>query len=337
MGVLCNGMDRRVGVMLAVVAAMCGGPVTSSAQNGSAAAPRPGPEMPVGQLKPDATVAMPLAAGAVADADAVWIARPDHKAIVRVDAKTHAPGPPVALDHAPCGSLASAFGSLWVPLCESHTVARVDPASGKVTASLPLSVAHPQGRLAVAVGSVWIPSDGKGVVTRVDPDSNTPVAETYVSPEPVAVAGSDDALWVTSEKDNTLARIDPHTNLIVETVKVGPRPGRVAVGEGAVWTLNRGDGTVSRVDPATNKVVETIVVGEDAAAGDIAAGEGSVWLSAPGVPLLRIDPRTNRVAQRFTGPGGGAVLVAHGSLWIAAGPDVTWRVDPKLAATMRPQ
>ena len=107
-----------------------------------------------------------------------------------------------------------------------------------------------------------------------------------------------------------------------------------------MWVLNRGNGgqgqTVTRIDPATNKVVATIAVGDGVADGEIAAGLGSVWISAPGVPLIRIDPRTNRAVQRFTGTGGGAVLVAHGSVWVAAGPSLTWRLDPLLVAAIRP-
>ena len=137
------------------------------------------------------------------------------------------------------------------------------------------------------------------------------------------------------ERDgNRLTRINPHNNEIVETIEVGPKPGRLAAGEGAVWTLNRGNGSVTRVDPATNKVVATIERRQGRSGGEIAAGDGSVWISAPGVPLVRIDPRTN-AAQRFTGDGGGAILVAHGSLWLAAGPQLTWRLDPKLVAAMR--
>jgi YVTN family beta-propeller protein len=122
----------------------------------------------------------------------------------------------------------------------------------------------------------------------------------------------------------------------VETIKTGPRPGPIAVGEGAVWTLNRGDGSVTRIDAKTNTVVATIAVGEGVASGTIAAGEGAVWLSAPGTPLVRIDPRTNRVTHRFSGVGGGVVLAGHGSLWVSAGPKTTWRLDPKLVAAMRP-
>ena len=131
---------------------------------------------------------------------------------------------------------------------------------------------------------------------------------------------------------------------MVEAITVGSNPGRLAVGEGGVWTLNRGDAggtgpraaTVSRVDPKTNKVVATIPVGDLDPAAEIAAGEGSVWISAPGVPITRIDPRTNRAVQRFTGEGGGAILVAHGSLWVAAGAQKTLRLDPALVAATRP-
>jgi hypothetical protein len=75
----------------------------------------------------------------------------------------------------------------------------------------------------------------------------------------------------------------------------------------------------------------------DAGAGEMAVGVGAVWVSAPGLPLVRIDAKTNRATHRFTGPGGGAVIVAHGSVWVAVGPALTWRLDPALLAAMRPE
>ena len=198
-------------------------------------------------------------------------------------------------------------------------------------------MADGDGRIATGVGSVWALTDRKGVLSRIDPDTNASVAEVYVAGGATAVAFGDDALWITSEDgQSSSTRVNPHNNEIVETIEVGPKPGRLAVGEGGVWTLNRGDGSVTRVDPATNKVVATIPIGAARPAGEIAAGAGSVWISAPGVPIVRIDPRTNRAVQRFTGDGGGAVLVAHGSLWVAAGPQLTWRLDPLLVSSTRP-
>jgi virginiamycin B lyase len=152
----------------------------------------------------------------------------------------------------------------------------------------------------------------------------------------VAVSGSDDGLWISSEDGDVVSRVDPHTNAVVETIKAGPRPGRIARGEGGVWVLNRGDGSVTRIDPATNTVVAMIAVDAAVGDGEIAAGEGSVWISAPGVPLIRIDPRANRAVQRFEGTGGGAVAIGHGSIWVSAGAKALWRLDPLLVVATRP-
>ena len=314
------------------------------AQNATPSSPRPPAEIPFARLTADALVPLALAPGAVDSADALWV--PDRAAgtIVRIEAKDNKPGPPVVVGVQPCASLVVAFDSVWVPLCGDGTIARVDAKTSKVTATAKTRVAGSDGRIATGVGSVWAITDRKGVLSRIDPDTNVPVAEIYVAGGATAVVLADDTLWITSDdgspatplRAGRLTRVNPHNNEIVETIEVGPKPGRLAVGEGGVWTLNRGNGTVSRVDPATNKVVATITIGDGVADGEIAAGLGSVWVSAPGVPIIRIDPRTNRAVQRFTGEGGGAVLVAHGSLWVAAGPKATWRLDPLLVAATRP-
>ena len=309
--------------------------VLDAAQNASASTPRPA-ELPFAQLKPDAEIPLTIEPGAAITDDAVWVAEREPTQIVRIDAKTNALDKPIALPAPPCASLAVAFGSVWVPTCGSSTLTRVDVKAGNITASVPVPIAEPAGSIAVAVESVWAAVDVKGVIARIDPRTNTAVAEAYVARTPFAVAAADDVVWVTSEDGDQLTRIDAHTNTIVQTVKAGPRPGRLVIADGSVWTLNRGDGSVTRVDAKTNKVVATIAIDNTAGTGDLAAGEGAVWVSTPGVPLIRIDPRTNRVSHRFTGPGGGAMVVGHGSLWVAAGPKRTWRLDPKLVEAMRP-
>ena len=313
-------------------------PGFTHAQSPPAPAPRPPADIPLARLKADATVALALAPGSVESADAVWVPNRAGGTVVRIDAKDNSLGVPIAIGGQPCASLVVAFDSVWVPLCGDGAIARADVKTMKVATTLKIAVADGDGRIATGVGSIWAITDRKGVLSRIDPDTNMSVAEIYLAGGATAVVFSDDALWITSEggKTGQLTRVNPHNNEIVEVVEVGPKPGRLAVGEGGVWTLNRGNGTVSRVDPATNKVVATVTVGEDVAKGEITAAFGSVWISAPGVPIVRIDPRTNRAVQRFTGDGGGAILAAHGSLWVAAGPQLTWRLDPALVAAMRP-
>ena len=94
---------------------------------------------------------------------------------------------------------------------------------------------------------------------------------------------------------------------------------------------------MSRIDPATRKVVATIR-SSTGGGGDIAVGEGSVWVTAFEYPLSRIDPSTNAVAQQFTGKGGDAVRVGHGSVWLSnfeAGN--VWRIDPRRVLATLPE
>jgi len=153
---------------------------------------------------------------------------------------------------------------------------------------------------------------------------------SVTAPGSFAAAFGDEALWITSTQKNLVTRVDPHTNLVVETIPVGPAPRFLATGEGSVWTLNQGDGTVSRIDPKTNKVVATIEVGVPGEGGDIAVGEGSVWVTSFEFPLSRIDPATNKVVQQFAGPGGDAIRVGQGSVWLTdlKGQQL-WRIDPR--------
>jgi streptogramin lyase len=294
-----------------------------------------GGQIPISRLKPDAAIPVVLAPGAVASDDAVWIQDGKGGAVIRIDAKDNKAGAPVSIGASPCGSLVAAFSSVWAPSCGDRVVSRVSTADRKVTAKADIGVADPSGRIAAGIGSLWVVTDRKGIVTRIDPDTNQAVAEINIAGGAAAVLFHDNALWVTSGSGKKLTRVNPHNNEIVEAIDVGPNARQLASADGAVWTLNQGDGSVTRVDPATNKPVTTIAIGMEIAAGEIATGEGSVWISAPGVPLVRIDPRTNKVAQRFSGEGGGAVLLAHGSLWLARGAE-TWRLDPKLVAAMRP-
>ena len=172
--------------------------------------------------------------------------------------------------------------------------------------------------------------DAKGTLARFDPATNAVVAEIYVASGSYGLAFGEDAVWVTSTEHSTVARVDPRTNLVVETIPVGKSPRFIAAGGGAVWTLNQGDGSVSRIDPKTNKVVATIEVGVPGGGGEIAVGEGSVWVTAFEFPLSRIDPSTNAVVQQFAGKGGDAVRVGLGSVWLSnleAGN--VWRLDPR--------
>ena len=298
----------------------------------------PGVKIPIERLKPDAVFPVPGSPDWIAVDIDVWISNKPKDSVARLNPNTNTAAATIQVGKRPCSGLAAAFGSLWVPNCADQTLTRVDLKTGSITATIPSTIGNSEGSIVAGGGSIWIVTDSKGTLARIDPATNTVVAEVYVAPGSYGLAFGEDALWATSSEHNTVARVDPHTNLIVSTIAVGKAPRFIAAGGGAVWTLNQGDGSVSRIDPATNKVVATIDVGVPGSGGDIAVGEGSVWVTAFEYPLSRIDPSTNTVVQQFTGKGGDAVRVGLGSVWLSnleAGN--VWRIDPRRVLATLPE
>jgi YVTN family beta-propeller protein len=286
------------------------------------------------ELKAEAVYTVPGAPDWMAIEDSVWVSNSPKNSVSRLDPKSDKVET-VAVGKAPCSGLAAGFGSVWVPNCGDQTISRIDVKTGKVRSTFPSGIADSEGGIAIGADSLWVLTDKKGILARIDPDTEKPVAEIRIAPGSYAVAFGEDGVWVTSTAKNLVTRVDPKTNLVLETIAVGKEPRFLTVGEGAVWTLNQGDGSVTRIDPKTNKVVATIPVGVPGPGGEISAGEGSVWVTAPGVPLSRIDPATNKVVQQFVGEGGDSVRASVGFVWLAdlKGGRV-WRLDPKRVAAI---
>jgi virginiamycin B lyase len=290
----------------------------------------PGVKIPIERLKPDAVFEVPGSPDWLAIDESVWVSNRPKDTVTRLDPATNTVAATIAVGKGPCSGLAAAFGSLWVPNCGDQTIARVDLKNGAVTATFPSGIASSEGSIAAGAESIWLLTDRKGTLARFDPATNRVVAEIYVESGSYGIAFGEGAVWVTSTEHDSVARVDPNTNLIVDTIPVGKSPRFIATGAGAVWTLNQGDGSVSRIDPKTNKVAATIDVGVPGGGGDIAVGEGSVWVTSFDFPLSRIDPATNTVVQQFVGKGGDAVRVGLGSVWLSnlqAGN--VWRIDPR--------
>ena len=268
----------------------------------------------------------------------VWISNGPKHTVARIDPRKNGILEHVTVGKHPCAGLAASFGALWVPNCGDGTVSRVDLKTAKVTATLPLMAGNSEGGLTAGAGSVWMMTDGNGTLARIDPDTNAVVAEIRVAPGSFAAAYGDGVVWVTSTEGGLITRVNAHTNVVEETIKVGPGPRFLAVGEGSVWTVNQGDGTISRVDAQTNKVVATIEAGIPGPGGEIAVGEGSVWVTSFEYPITRIDPSSNTVVQQFFGEGGDAIRVGHGSVWLSNLRQANvWRLDPKRIEATLPE
>jgi YVTN family beta-propeller protein len=266
----------------------------------------------------------------------VWVSNPGLGTVQRVDPATNKVTAEVKVNR-PVAAMTSGFGSVWVASRGDKSIVRIDPKTNTASASVPVTVADSEGSLAAGEGGVWALTDRKGVLSRIDPETNKVVATIPVKPHSYAAMAGFGAVWVTntgeprSKDSGSVQRVDPKTNAVVATIPVRSQPRFLAVGEGAVWVLNQTDGSVSRIDPETNKVVATIEAGVAGFGGDIAAGEGAVWVRGDRVLLVVIDPKTNTVVKRFGPPqGSGAVRAGGGKVWVSAH-DVNklWALDPR--------
>ena len=296
----------------------------------------PGIQIPFANLKSEADLLLPAAPTAAFFADMAYFPLGTENSIARLDTKTNKLGDPWTGLKAPCGGLVDAFKSYWVPSCGDQTLLRLDPKTGKPTATLGVTVGKAKLALAANPDSIWLLSDDKTTLSRIDPDQNAVVAEIRLPSACNSLLFAEASLWVTCPAADRLLRIDPKTNLVSQRIEVAGGPVAQAFGEGALWVLSKAEGKVLRIDPKTNKIAVTIETMIPKAEGALVFGEGSVWVSAPGFPLTRINPTTDKVVQQFSGPGHGDLYLGASALWLYDQNKKTLkRFDPKrVAATL---
>ena len=300
-------------------------PATKPAAVPKAGVKTPGVQIPFGNLKPE--VELPASAEWVFAGDAVFV--PDEPGLQRIDVKSNKSEKITAEVKNACGGMVSAFRSLWVPSCADSTLSRIDPKTSKVTATIPAKPANVPGAIAASSDSVWVLTSTERIA-RVDPDQNQVVAEVWVPPGCQGLAFGETALWLACPADGKILRINPATNVVEKRIEVSAQPDAIAVGEGSVWVLCKKDGKVDRIDPKTNKVTKSIELGIPGASGGISVAAGSVWVTAPGFPLTRIQVESEKVVQQFYGAGGGAIQATATAIWLVnTSEKKLLRIDPK--------
>ncbi len=218
----------------------------------------------------------------------------------------------------------SVWGGVYT---RSDTVARIDPASARITATV--DVADAPTSIAVGPTDAWVLAS-TGVLTRVDLATNSVTATLVLSGVRVGPAGSRDggfgfavvatasAVWVSgrdADDHPVLWRIDPASAQVVDTVPVGVDCTRL-VSDGAV--LWAGCGTAQRFDPASRRLVDSHA---DAGNG-IAIGSGGVYALSAGGTLAQLDVTSGQVVA--------SLAVPPGAETVAMGNRVLWLADPRL-------
>jgi DNA-binding beta-propeller fold protein YncE len=175
----------------------------------------------------------------------IWVARPDRQ-VGRFDDSTGRLVQPLFI--APSGDergsdsffsgIAVDAVGVWV-LGDPNdpTLWRIDPATGKLAATIPLPFAPTD--VAVGDGAVWVTSELADTLARIDPSTNQITAAIRAGKGAGAVAVGARSVWVADEVGGTITRIDPRTLRVIGTTKLGSIPVDLAVADGAVWVAAR--------------------------------------------------------------------------------------------------
>src|SRR4029079_6094662 len=195
------------------------------------------------------------------------------------------------------------FGSVWVVNYRTDRVSRIDTATNRVTADIPIGRNGCLG-LVAGVDRVWGPSFGDGVINEIDPKADSIVRKI---PAPIkrgregAFAFAAGSFWIPDNVSDSaataVARIDARTGPLLARIATGARSDVVIAGFGSVWVASSGENVVVRIDPATNGILARIPVGPSPKF--MSAGEGAVWVqSRTDGSVSRVDPATNREVAR---------------------------------------
>jgi DNA-binding SARP family transcriptional activator/ABC-type transport system substrate-binding protein/outer membrane protein assembly factor BamB len=152
---------------------------------------------------------------------------------------------------------------------------------------------------------------------------------------PISVVGqprlasyAEGAFWVQNADPLTFAKIDPDTgHVLKEIVSPADEPVRMSVYGDTLWATGP---DLVKIDIGLGREVDRFELGDWVSA--VVAAEGSLWATVGDGTILRLDPATGEVEERFDHlPGSGFPIYGAGSIW-AAGVGGVSRIDPATGA-----
>jgi virginiamycin B lyase len=229
-------------------------------------------------------------------------------------------------------------GEQGVWLSDEDALHRLDPATGKPTAKIPVRQG-PCEASDVGLGSVWTATCTTPGLARIDPKSNRVSAHVRLAipliqegEASIGVGAGSVWLVVNGPKCDAcrVARVEPKQLRVIATVPVSEGAAAVRFGDGFVWVTNPENNLVEKIDPKTLQVVRKTEVGPRPRF--FAVGEGAVWaLNQGDGSVSRIDIKTGQtmsIPTQFVGDGGD-MTTGGGWVWIRGSGPLLARLDPR--------
>ena len=228
-----------------------------------------------------AEVAMSHPCGAMAIlAKSLWVADCQDRTLNRIDLKTARRIATIATGIGSNGELnvVAGAGSVWVASDAKGVIARVDPATNRVVASV--KVDPDTSYLAFGFGALWAVSGTSQAIQKIDPSTNTVVKRKLLGKQPGFLAAGEGAVWVQEQGDGTLARIDPETGEVSGRIKVDETLlyGDIDTGGGKVWLRTTAGQTFVVIDARTMKIEARL--GKASGSGALRYTPARLWTTA---------------------------------------------------------
>jgi streptogramin lyase len=261
----------------------------------------------------------------------VWISVPKNNEIVRINPTTNAIEARIKVGEEPCYGIGIGESYVWVLNCKSQNLTRIRPQDNTVDRVNSVRIApHGEGGIAVDKDGVWYVGNEDGHASTLLELNDRTTETMRVGADSAVVNSAFGSIWVTSSGEAKIYRINPKRHRVIARIPVPASPRFTAIGGRAVWVLSQSDGSVSRISPVTNRVIARIPAKVPGAGGDITYGGGYVWVAASGTPVMRIDPKSNKVVDQYGNyKGADAIRFGFGSVWVSDhGKGDLWRIDP---------
>jgi len=207
-------------------------------------------------------------------------------------------------------------GSIWYSDSDTGKVARLDLASGTVSAPIvvddPLDSPYgsPKEIAADATGA-WLADPSRHAIDRVDATgtltrtvvltTGTGKSSTPIVPFGLELSGG--TAWVGDFDQGLVAQVSTTSGRVTRVLHGVPNPEGMALGFGSLWVVQHRDGSIARIDLASWKVTAVVRLpgtGTNSTCGmcvdDVVAGPTALWVPLDlGQGVARIDPTTNTV------------------------------------------
>tara|TARA_R110000824_G_scaffold11746_14_gene51568 strand:- start:2919 stop:3875 length:957 start_codon:yes stop_codon:yes gene_type:complete len=235
-----------------------------------------------------ASVKMPRPCGTMAiSSHSLWVANCEDANLYRINLETAEVEAMIATGIAnPKGetNVVAGAGSIWVPSDASGKVARIDPETNEVIATVDVT---PQTFfLAYGLGALWAVSSDERLIQRIDPATNKVTGSAELGKQPGFLAAGEGGVWVQEQGDGTVARIDPETVAVTGRTKVGDTLlyGDIDTGGGIVWLRTTENQTFVAIDAETLEILAR--PGPAAGSGALRYTPNGVWTSAHDVHTI---------------------------------------------------